>query len=90
MMTKDKERLCVGRRDFIKTTAMAVVGSTLAGTSIYARETGILPKPRFGGGYGEKNNRLLCLSEFPEEHLKMIDSIRMNYPAAELRGIKRK
>ncbi len=78
-MAKDKERLYVGRRDFIKTTAMAVVGSTLAGTSIYARETGILPKPRIGRGYGEKNNKLLCLSEFPEEHIKMIDSIRFNH-----------
>jgi hypothetical protein len=78
-MTEDKKRLGIGRRDFIKTTAMAVVGSTLAGTSLYARETGILSKPRFGGGYGEKNNRLLCLSEFPEEHLEMINSIRSDH-----------
>jgi hypothetical protein len=79
MMSKDKERLCIGRRDFIKTTAMAVVGSTLAGPSIYARETGILSRSQFGGSYGEKNNKLLCLSEFPEEHLKMIDSIRSDH-----------
>jgi hypothetical protein len=78
MMIKGKERLCLGRRDFIKTTAMALVGSTLAGTSVYAKGMGLLSRPRFGGGYGEKKNKLLCLSEFPEEHLQMIDSIRSN------------
>ena len=78
-MTKDKERLYLGRRDFIKTTAMAVVGSTLAGTSVYAKGIGILSKPQFGGGYGRRNNKLLCLSEFPEQHVEMINSIRSNH-----------
>ena len=78
-MTRDKERLCLGRRDFIKATAMAVVGSTLAGTSVYAKGMGILSKHQFGGGYGRIGNKLLCLSEFPEQHVEMIDSIRSNH-----------
>ncbi len=78
-MVDEKKGPYLGRRDFIKTAAMAVVGSTLAGPSIYAKEKGILPKPQFGGGYGEQNNKLLCLSAFPEDNLEMINAIRSDH-----------
>ena len=77
-MRKDQKGIYVGRRDFIKTTAMAVMGSTLSYKSVYANETGILSEPESGGGNRKKNRKLLCLSASPETDKELIESIKTN------------
>ncbi|MBN1832962.1 MAG: hypothetical protein JW896_12725 [Deltaproteobacteria bacterium] len=78
-MNEDQKGMYLGRRAFIKTSAMAVVGSTLAGKSVYAEETGIQPKPEsHRGRNGKRNNKLLCLSGFPERDKEFIESIESN------------
>ena len=78
-MSEDQRAIHLGRRDFIKTSAMAVMGSTLAGKSIYADETETLIKPESNRGRnGKRNNRLLCLSGYPERDKEFIESIESN------------
>jgi hypothetical protein len=79
LMSEDQKGMYLGRRDFIKTTAMAVVGSTLAGKSIHEEETEIPSKPESNRNRNRKrNNKLLCLSGFPERDKEFIESIESN------------
>jgi hypothetical protein len=75
MMSKDKKGISLGRRDFIKTAAMAVVGSTLSFASLHAKDLEILSKPESVGRYRRKNKNLLCLSEYPSGYNKLIKLI---------------
>ena len=77
MTMKEKDVLSVGRRDFIKTTTMAVVGSTLASTGLNAKETGI-KTPETNDKVESNMKKLLCLSEFPEMDSKIIEYIKAN------------
>lgn len=78
-MSENQRGIYLGRRDFIKTSAMAVVGSTLAGKSVYAEETGTPSKTESNRGRNRKrNNRLLCLSGYPERDKAFIESIESN------------
>ena len=76
-MSVDEKGIYVGRRDFIKTSAMAVLGSTLSNKIVYAEETGIPPEPGSSGDI-RRNENLLCLSRFPEMDKKLIESIKSN------------
>lgn len=79
LMSEDQKGIYVGRRSFIKTSAMAVVGSTHAMKGVYAEETGTPSKPESNSGRdGTRNNKLLCLSGFPERDGKFIESIKSN------------
>jgi hypothetical protein len=78
-MSEDQKAICVGRRDFIKTTAMAVMGSTLSYKSVYAKETETPSKSESGHGRNRKrNNKLLCLCGYPERDKEFIESIKSN------------
>ncbi len=74
-MSKTQKGIHVGRRDFIKTTAMAVVGSTLMNKSAYGENTLIRSNAERGGRYLIKNNKLLCISESPNEFRDLITAI---------------
>ena len=76
-MSKGQRDIYLGRRDFIKTSAMAVIGTTLSGKSAYAEETGILSKPESDRNW-KRNKKLLCLSRSPEMDNKLIESIKSN------------
>ena len=56
-MGEEQRGSYVGRRDFVKTSATAVIGSTLSGKSAYPEETGVSPKPESGGGRNRKRNK---------------------------------
>lgn len=75
MTGKEKNGTNLGRRDFIKTTTMAVVGSTLASTGLNAKETGI-KVPETNDKVRSNMKKLLCLSEFPEMDTKLIESLK--------------
>lgn len=76
MTMKEKDVLSVGRRDFIKTTTMAVMGSALASTGLNAKETEVLLKPETNGKVESNVKKILCLSEFPEMDTKLIESLK--------------
>ncbi len=76
--SKDKKGIYLGRRDFIKTTAMAVIGSALPFSGVHAKDAEILPKPGPGGRNRKRNKNLLCLSESPGMHNELIKSIKSN------------
>ena len=78
-MSEDQKGIDVGRRDFIKTSAMAVIGTTLSSGSAYAEETGNMAKSESSSvGNKIRNKKLLCLSGFPEKDNKLIESIESN------------
>ncbi len=77
-MDREKKGICfLDRRDFMKTAAAAVVGSTLSCAGMHADKTGILPDP------GEwkrivQNRKLLCLSGAQNMNNSLIESIKSN------------
>ena len=75
MSGQEKSGIAVGRRDFIKTAGLAVVGSTLANGTLNAKETELGPKPQPDARYEKKRRKLLCLSEYPEQNFKTVESI---------------
>jgi hypothetical protein len=78
-MSEDQKGICVGRRNFIKTSAMAVIGTTLSSKSVYAEETRIPSKSESNSARKRKrNNKLLCLSGFPERDKEFAESIKSN------------
>lgn len=81
-----------GRRDFIKTTAMASVAATLPGTALHGQGSAGLSK----SGPGGKTKRLLCLTDAPAafekftEQIKavkevdfLVDAVTVNYQKAQ-------
>ncbi len=78
MASKDKKGICIGRRDFIKTSAMAVVGSTISLSNAQGNETEILSKPELGFRNRQRNKNLLCLSESTSMYKELLDSIKAN------------
>jgi hypothetical protein len=68
----DQKRINVGRRDFIKTMTLASMAATLPGAAIADQSSAGAIRPRPAGG--KKN--LLCLSNDPLAHEKVIESIR--------------
>ena len=71
-MGNDQKGIHVSRRDFIKTTALAGMATTLPGTSFAGQSTisGSKPSPA-----GTKRN-LLFLSDVPENYERLIKSIK--------------
>ena len=62
----------VGRRDFIKTTAMAGVAATLPAGTLLSQVPGTPAKAAFGG----KTKRLLCLTDSPAAFEGFFEQIR--------------
>jgi L-fucose isomerase-like protein len=62
----------LGRRDFIKTTAIASMAGALPATSILGQDSGIPMKPRYKG----KQRKLLFLSDNPTEYEPLINRIK--------------
>ncbi len=79
----DQKGIHVGRRDFIKTMTLAGMAATLPaalpGAALAKQGAGEAVRPRSTGG--KKN--LLCLSNNPSEHEKLIESIR-SIPGVDL------
>ena len=71
METDDRE-LHVGRRDFIKISALAGVAATLPAAGLSAQEAGSAPARV---PVGKKRN-LLFVNDFPENYEKLMESIR--------------
>jgi hypothetical protein len=69
----------VGRRDFIKATAIAGVAVNLPGTGLVAQNTERTSKARHGG----TKKKLLCLTDYQTVHEQLIESIR-SLPATDL------
>jgi L-fucose isomerase-like protein len=63
----------IGRRDFIKTTAIAGMAGTLPATGILAQEARSPMKPRYSKG---KQRNLLFMSSNPAAHESLINSIK--------------
>jgi len=63
----------IGRRDFIKTSAIAGVAGTLPAAGILAQETARPIKPRYTKG---KQRTLLFMSSNPETHQSLINGIK--------------
>ena len=63
----------IGRRDFIKTTAIAGMAGTLPATGILAQEAGSPIKPRYSKG---KQRTLLFMSSNPAAHEQLINAIK--------------
>jgi hypothetical protein len=78
-VTKEALRDNVGRRDFIKTTAMAGVAATIPGAALLSQNTA---KPS-----ELKTNRtqkkVLCLSDSPQSHERLVQSIK-SIPGTDL------
>jgi L-fucose isomerase-like protein len=62
----------IGRRDFIKTTAIAGMASTLPASGAFAQEAAKPIKPRYNG----KQRKLLFLSDNPTAYESLINSIK--------------
>ncbi len=62
----------VGRRDFIRTTAMAAMAANLPETNLLGQDTGGFVKSKPAG----MKRKLLCLSDSPATSEKVIESIR--------------
>jgi hypothetical protein len=75
----DQKRINVGRRDFIKTMTLASMAATLPGAAIADQSSAGAIRPRPAGG--KKN--LLCLSNNPLAHEKVIESMR-SIPGTDL------
>jgi L-fucose isomerase-like protein len=62
----------VGRRDFLKTSALAGVAATIQVTSLLGQDTGSGVKPSPGG----RKRNLLFLTDSPAAHEKLVESIK--------------
>jgi hypothetical protein len=62
----------VGRRDFIKTTAMAGVAATMPGTALLAQNAAKPSEPKAG----RTQKKVLCLSDSPPNFERLAQSIR--------------
>ena len=70
MSGKNHKEIHFGRRDFIKTTALAGVAATLPGTGLAGQDTESPSEKRL------KRKSLLCLSDSPEAYEQLIESIK--------------
>jgi L-fucose isomerase-like protein len=69
---KENEGARFGRRDFLKTTAIAGVATALPGTVLPGRAAATAPKARTRGG----KSRLLFMTDAPETYAKIIDALK--------------
>jgi L-fucose isomerase-like protein len=70
-----KETCCschVGRRDFLKTSAVAGMVAAIPATSIFGQEDSNVSKPRRTGA----QRNVLFINDTPEAHASFVDSIR--------------
>ena len=78
-MSEDQKGMYVGRRNFIKTSAMAVIGTTLSSKSAFAEKKENPSRPESNGGRNRKRNKkLLCLNGSTERDKKLMASIESN------------
>ena len=68
----DQKGIQVGRRDFLKTMALASMAATLPGAALADQSSAGALRPRPAGG----KKTLLCLSDNPLAHEKFIESMR--------------
>jgi hypothetical protein len=79
MLKGDHRGIHAGRRDFIKTTAMASVAATFPGARFVGQDSESPSKLRPGG----KGKRLLCVSDSPQAYEQFIESIK-SIPGTDL------
>ncbi|MBN1568640.1 MAG: twin-arginine translocation signal domain-containing protein [Acidobacteria bacterium] len=79
MSNVNHKEVHVGRRDFIKATAIAGVAVNLPGAKLVAQNTEGPPKAKHGGA----KKKLLCLTDNQIVHERLIESIR-SLPATDL------
>ncbi len=72
MLKFDPNETHVGRRDFIKTTALSSVAAALPVTGLAGQDSGGLVKAGTGGA----KKKLLCLTDSPKAFEKFMESIR--------------
>ena len=72
MLRHDSKAIHVGRRDFIKASAMAGMAATLPGTALPGQGTGGLSRSQPGG----MKKKLLCLNDAPAAFEKFWDSVK--------------
>ncbi|MBN2039433.1 MAG: hypothetical protein JW864_05290 [Spirochaetes bacterium] len=75
-MSKEKERFNLGRRDFIKTSALAVLGSALPFTRLHAKESDLNSKQISSAQYRKNKYKMLYLTGSQPQYDKLLLSIQ--------------